>query len=80
MEAVVPSSSLSPTPTKGKGVPSKSSGDDPSYNCMIDLIGERDGPITLTEVTRAKVNAVFPIIYCINKRMSPMMIIGHLAF
>jgi hypothetical protein len=30
MEAVTPSSSLSPTPTKGKGVPLKTFGDDPT--------------------------------------------------
>ena len=68
MEAVAPSSSLSPTPTKGKGVPLKTSGDDPTYNHWIDLIGEHAGPITLTEVTRAQENAIFPIIYCINNK------------
>ncbi len=68
MEAVDPSSSLNPTPTKGKGVPLKTSGDDPTYNHWIDLIGEHAGPITLTEVTRAQENAIFPIIYCINNK------------
>ncbi len=70
MEAIVPSSSLSPSfsPTKGKGVPSKSFSDKSTYNHWIELINERNGPITLTEVRGAKVNSVFPIMYCINNK------------
>ncbi len=46
MEAIVPSSSLSSffSPTKGKGVPTKTSGDDPTYNCWIKLIEEAPLP------------------------------------
>ncbi len=46
----------------------KSSGDEPPYNRWLELIDQRRGknkaPLQLSEISRARLNTVFPIVYC----------------
>ncbi len=47
----------------------KSAGDyTQPYICWIELIDESDNPVKLEEMLHAKVNSVFPIIYCTNNK------------
>jgi hypothetical protein len=38
------------------------------YVCWLELIDERADPVDLDEMSRARVNSVFPIIYCTNNK------------
>ncbi len=38
------------------------------YIRCLELIDERDNPVELEEMLHARVNAVFPIIYCTNNK------------
>jgi hypothetical protein len=53
------------SPSKGKG---KTTGDTPPYINWIDLIDRQEGPVELKHISSAKLNYVFPIIYCINNK------------
>jgi hypothetical protein len=53
------------SPSKGKG---KTTGDTPPYVYWIDLIDWQEGPVELKHISSAKLNSVFPIIYCINNK------------
>ena len=61
--------SLHEAVTTGLCKPTKSSGDEPRFNHWIELIDERkaknkEGPVQLSEIARARVDTPFPIIYC----------------
>jgi hypothetical protein len=69
MKAVLPENSLNASPSPGKGqCVLKSTGNDPPYNHWLDLINECNGPVEISEVSRARVNKVFPIVYCTNTK------------
>ena len=46
----------------------KRSGNEPPYNCWLELIdqcrGMNKAPLKLSEILRAKLETVFPIVYC----------------
>ena len=52
--------------------PTKSSGDEPPYNLWIKLIDQRraknKAPLQLTEVSYARVDTAFPIVYCTDSQ------------
>ena len=42
--------------------------DTPSYNRWLELIDEREEAVDISEISNARVNKVFPIIYCTNNK------------
>jgi hypothetical protein len=52
-----------PSPTVGK-----TNDDTLPYMRWLEMINERDVPVDLKEINHARVNSVFPIIYCINNK------------
>jgi len=42
--------------------------DTPAYNRWLELIDERNEPVAVAEITRARVGTVLPIIYCTNNK------------
>ncbi len=69
MKAVLPENSLNASLSPGKGeCVLKSTGGDLPYNHWLDLINERNRPVELSEVSHARVNKVFPIVYCTNTK------------
>ena len=65
MEAVIPSTAQNNTTVPSCGGLKNT---DEVYNRWLELIDERDGVVELEEIKRARVKAVFPIIYCINNK------------
>jgi hypothetical protein len=51
------------SPSKGTG---KTTGDTPPYVYWFDLIDQQQRPVQLQHMSSAKLNSVFPIIYCFN--------------
>jgi hypothetical protein len=53
------------SPSKGTG---KTTGDTPPYVYWFDLIDQQQHPVQLQHMSSAKLNSVFPIIYCFNNK------------
>jgi hypothetical protein len=68
LSGLVSTNSLHESLTTGLCKPTKSSGDEPLFNRWIELIDEckakNKGSVVLSEISRARVDTYFPIIYC----------------
>jgi hypothetical protein len=61
-EEVLPNDLTSPSGGKSAGDYTQ------PYICWLELIDENDNPVELEEMLHARVNSVFPIIYCTNNK------------
>ncbi len=54
--------------------------DTPAHNRWLELINERNEPVAVAKITRARVGTVLPIIYCTNNKYHRRRKLGTLYF